>query len=753
MPHSELYCENWSFRPGFKQSWAKTRQPGDTVALPHNAVDLPFDYFDETVYQREFTYQNTIAWKDEYAGKEVWLRFDGAMANTRVFLNGEPLGQHPDGYTPFRMRLTDHLTMGENLVTVVVDGSENPDIPPFGGQIDYLTYAGIYREVWIEHADPISILNVKIETPEPLADTKTVRVRAFLDNPRQLPVAGDCQVTLQDGAGRIIGKASAALTEDGASLTIDGISGVELWSPEAPTLYSATVTLSGIGFSDSRTDRFGVREAIFTANGFMLNGSPLKLMGLNRHQSFPYVGYAAGREAQQRDAEMVKHDLGCNIVRTSHYPQSKWFLDHCDRIGLLVLEEIPGWQHIGGDVWKDEAVKNVRRMIERDWNHPSIILWGVRINESVDDDPFYERTNALAHALDTTRQTGGIRKHMESSLLEDVYTFNDFVLGEFERPFANAERRGLRDRAEVTGLRTPVPYLITEYNGHMFPTKVMDNELRQMEHVTRHLEVLDSAHADPGISGCIGWCMFDYNTHADFGSGDRVCHHGVMSMFREPKFAAYAYASQVDPAQKVVMKPVTHWARGERNIGGVFPLMILTNCDRVRMALPDGQHVDIYPDRERFPHLPHPPAILRIDQIDENILGRWGMSWPDVVFQGFLGEDCVTTQSFSAKPVLTALQVEPDATVLGCDRQEMRVILRAVDQLGNLTPFADLPVRVAVTGAGRLLGPEQITLRGGHSGFWLRSDGTPGQISVTVSTPRLPDVQITLETRQPETAQ
>lgn len=102
-------------------------------------------------------------------------------------------------------------------------------------------------------------------------------------------------------------------------------------------------------------------------------------MGLNRHQSFPNVGYALGPEAQAQDADTLKYELGCNLVRTSHYPQSKAFLDRCDEIGLMVFEEIPGWQHIGGEAFKAQSVKNVEAMIRRDWNHPSIILWGVRI--------------------------------------------------------------------------------------------------------------------------------------------------------------------------------------------------------------------------------------------------------------------------------------------------------------------------------------------------------------------------------------
>ena len=151
---------------------------------------------------------------------------------------------------------------------------------------------------------------------------------------------------------------------------------------------------------DEDTRRIGFREAMFTDHGFSLNGKIIKLRGLDRHQTFPFVGQAMPARVQRQDADILRKHLHCNIVRTSHYPQSRHFLDRCDEIGLLVLEEIPGWQHIGDEEWKQLAIDNVGRMIRRDWNHPSIILWGVRINESRDDHDFYTRTNALAHALD-----------------------------------------------------------------------------------------------------------------------------------------------------------------------------------------------------------------------------------------------------------------------------------------------------------------------------------------------------------------
>jgi beta-galactosidase len=462
----------------------------------------------------------------------------------------------------------------------------------------------------------------------------------------------------------------------------------------------------------------------------------LKLRGLNRHQAWPYVGYAMGRRAQERDAEILRRFLRCNIVRTSHYPQSPWFLDHCDRIGLLVLEEIPGWQHIGGREWKQEAVNNVRRMIERDWNHPSIVLWGVRINESADDHDLYAETNRLARELDPTRQTGGIRCITGSELLEDVYTMNDFIQGQEELPDHSGAALVLREPAAVTGLPAPVPYLVTEFNGHMYPTKRQDQEQRQAEHVRRHLSVLNAIYGHPGIAGCIGWCMFDYNTHKDFGSGDRICHHGVLDMFREPKFAAYVYASQGDPAETVVLKPVTYWARGERNIGGALPLIILTNCDEVEMRY--GRFVKrLGPDRATYPHLPHPPVIIDHRHFSPEELGTWGMDWQDVFFTGFVGGREVAKVRMVADPLPATLEVAADSlTLLAAEKDAVRVIIRALDQAGQILPFIDDVITLQLKGPARVLGPATLTLKGGTTGCWLESTGETGPIALTVSAGR-----------------
>ena len=200
------------------------------------------------------------------------------------------------------------------------------------------------------------------------------------------------------------------------------------WNTEHPHLYTCICELLSPEETilDHQETTFGFRTAEFRADGFYLNGEKTFLRGLNRHQCYPYVGYAASASLQREDVRILQEELGCNAVRTSHYPQSQHFLNECDRLVTLVFTEIPGWQHIGDTTWQKQAVRNTREMILQNRNHPSIILWGVRINESQDDDEFYKHTNALAHRLDPSRATSGVRYIENSHLLEDVYAYNDF---------------------------------------------------------------------------------------------------------------------------------------------------------------------------------------------------------------------------------------------------------------------------------------------------------------------------------------
>ena len=570
------------------------------------------------------------------------------------------------------------------------------------------------------------------------------------------------------------------------------------WRPgklDHPALYDLVVTLERGGAEiDRATRRIGFREAVFKPEGFFLNGRRLALRGLNRHQAWPYSGYAMPARAQRRDAEILKRELGLNIVRTSHYPQSRHFLDACDELGLLVFEELPGWQHIGDEAWKEAACRALEEMIRRDRSRPSVCLWGVRINESKDDHSFYARTNELARSLDPTRQTGGVRYLERSELLEDVYTFNDFV--------HSGQKVALKRPREVTGLRRDLPYLVTEHNGHMFPTKRFDNEERLAEHALRHLRVLEASRAIAGIAGAIGWCAFDYNTHKDFGSGDRICYHGVMDLFRIPKFAAAAYASQRPPSEGVVLEAASLFSKGERSAARLLPIQVFTNCDEVELYR-NGTRIGRYlPDRETFPHLDHPPVAIRDligDQLEgsrfsprdratirrlagkvlaedlsalawhelarlglllfkyrmsmadaENLIGRYALGWGSAgdsfEIVGLSGGREVARRRYGGDAYAARLSIAADDSRLASgDWDTTRVVLRLEDQYGNLCPYAAEAVELAISGPASIIGPTRLALIGGCVAFWIRTEGKPGRVTLGARGSRFDSPAISIE--------
>ncbi len=197
-----------------------------------------------------------------------------------------------------------------------IDGSENPAIPPFGGRIDYLTYAGIYRDAWLKVTGAVSIRNIKIETANVLSGAKSVTVRCDLANPQNAAFLGTVTASLKDGSGTVIATATADTTGEDVRLSFENLTDISLWDISSPTLYEVVVELKTSHGSDRLSSHFGFRTAEFTPDGFLLNGKPLKLRGLNRHQSFPYVGYAAGPLGA--GARRRYHEVGAEVQYRPH---------------------------------------------------------------------------------------------------------------------------------------------------------------------------------------------------------------------------------------------------------------------------------------------------------------------------------------------------------------------------------------------------------------------------------------------------
>lgn len=767
---------DWLYKPDFIENNLLSNDGFNKVRLPHTNVEVPYNGFDEKSYQFVSCYKKSFLINPDFMPKDVVFVFEGVMNHSKVYINEQFVMEHYGGYTPFEVNATPYLNRaGENIIAVVVDSTERTDTPPFGFVVDYLTYGGIYREVYLEYRSPVIIEHVKIMTPEVSKQRSRYEIDILTSAPLDSSYLIKADIVLGDD---LIYTHTLPTTEMKHFKVNDEFHNTKLWSLDHPTLYQLRVQLIRHDeIMDEFTTKFGFRTVEFRNDGFFLNGELIKLRGLNRHQSFPYVGYAMPKNAQIKDAEILKYELGLNCVRCSHYPQSKFFLDHCDAIGLLVFEELPGWQHIGDEAWQENALKSIEEMILRDWNHPSIIIWGVRINESKDNDAFYSRANALAHCLDNSRQTGGVRNFAGSKVFEDVYTYNDFV--------HRGNNIALEPPHKIA--KHKMPYLVTEHNGHMFPTKKFDVEQRRIDQAMRHAKVLDVMFETPEISGAIGWCMFDYNTHKDFGSGDKICYHGVMDMFRIPKYAAAVYTSQSD--HQPFMEVLSSMHIGDFEASELGHVMVFTNADFIKVYKNSHLLGTFYPSTDLLKHLPHPPVIIDdligdLLELNENFsrddaktvkrillsvashgpkltlkdrlsmgkillkyqmsfqdaaelytkyIGNWGQASTEFKFEGYRNGELQSTVIKSAESTPT-LKVSPDALQLvEEDTYDVtRIVISINDQHGNALPYQMPAVEVKTSGPVEIIGPKIFALIGGSRAFWIKSTDAIGDAQISI---------------------
>ncbi|MFV0353453.1 MAG: glycoside hydrolase family 2 TIM barrel-domain containing protein [Oscillospiraceae bacterium] len=746
----------------------------EQVRLPHTVQQLPVCYANESDYQMECGYRRVVHLPQSCSQSRILLHFGAVAHSCKVYFNGQAVATHACGYTAFTADVTRWARFGQdNILALRVNSKESQNIPPFGGAIDYLTYGGIYREVELQIKPQVYIRDVFAAATQK-DGVPQLCCKVFLSGDTH----ADLKATLWQGEMLVKEFAAFSAKEEKAEFFAT-IPEAKLWTQENPQMYRLRIELAvGKEAQDIYEVNTGFRSCEFKADGFYLNDVKTKLVGLNRHQSWPHIGYAAPGRMQRLDADILKNELGVNAVRTSHYPQSQHFVNRCDELGLLVFTEIPGWQHIGNDEWKKQAVQNTADMVKQYRNHPSVIIWGTRINESPDDDELYTATNAQAHSLDTTRQTGGVRNFNKSHLLEDVYTYNDFI--------HNGKNTGAQPKRAVTP-DMKKGYVVTEYNGHMFPTKSYDDEAHRQAHALRHATVLQAVTRQADIAGSFGWCMFDYQTHRQFGAGDGICHHGVLDMYRNPKYAAAAY--RVAQNKTPVLQVCSSMDIGDYPGGWAGDVYVFTNADTLRISR-GGQVVAEYPLGAEPNALLRGPLCVR-DLIGDMIekqegfapakanrvkkalravmkYGEHGMPLNELAGIGWLMvstglrradfvklvEKYATTwgggivsYTFEAlrdgevvascvkEPVEKVfLTAEADTLLLKEDDTYDMATVRicAQDQNKNNLPYYTRPVRLHVKGPLQIVGPDVISLAGGMGGAYLRTTGESGTAVLTM---------------------
>lgn len=754
---------SWSFIKGFKDEYLNKldKVEATEVNVPHNPVEIPYNYFSEQNYQGLFTYEKFFDVENYNKNKVYILHFEGFMFLADIYLNGEKLGQFYSGYLPVDIDITKYVKKSNNRLVMVLDSRENKDYPPFGFAIDYLTFSGIYREVWLESHLTTYLNNFYIH------GDMNGNINIIYD------INGNDEISVENLVFDENNQEKARFS--GNSYKLEDF---ELWDLDNPNLYKLRTIVTLKGETEEFENRFAFRNVKFTNQGFFLNGKKIKLVGLNRHQGYPYMGYAASKSLQEDDALILKNELGVNVVRTSHYSQSEHFLNKCDELGLLVVNEIPGWQHIGqSETWREECVENARRMVLKERNHPCIIAHGVRIDESVDDHELYEKTNEIAHKLDKYRQTIGVRNFRNSELLEDIYGYNDFV--------CDSLKIGLSKPKSIKTQNHPL--LITEYMGHMDPVKANSDEGKRIEVALRHAKVIDDNFKYENTAGAIGWCFVDYHSHTDFGSGDHLCPHGVLDLYRNKKYTAAIYASQQD--KNPVLEVLSNMKPGDVPEAIFNDIYIATNCDYVEVYKNEEFVKKLEPKNDMFKYLKHPPILLD-DIVGETfkeekfpkksypkiartfsyaamhgfnhlplstkiylgwMMFRYKVSFTDLVgywnkyvgswggmaktyrFVGFKNGQKVKEVELGPSNEFD-LEVIPNKTELvnGDTYDTLKITLRHVDSHKSLMQYSQRIVEVEIDGPIQLVGPKQQTLLGGQLTLYINSLNKTGDAHVKI---------------------
>ena len=761
---------DWTFKRGFDNNTTIEEIQGELVHLPHSVNYISKNYFDEQLTQGLFTYQKHF----EYSlknGNRLFLICYGIMNKATLYLNGHELTTHIGGYTKFNVELTDYLKPN-NLLTICVDSRETGENPPYGNVVDYLTYGGIYREVELLETGPNAFDYVLIDGDDSKLNIQAKINSKTTENNYRFDIYDDTLLVDQ-----------IVIVSNDIHLSLTHQHNLKLWTINEPKLYTLKAYINENFVYQTR---FGLRTIKVNDQGLYLNNELIFLRGLNRHQSYPYVGYAMPASAQIKDADILKDELQVNIVRSSHYPPSKHFLDRCDEIGLLVFTELPGWQHIGDETWKEHALNDLKDLVIEDYNHPSVIIIGTRINESKDDDEFYRKTRDLVKSIDQSRPTGGVRDFAYSNLLEDIYTINDFI--------HRGNNQGLSKKKSKT--KEHNPYLVTEFNGHMYPTKSFDDELKRVNHSLRHFNVLNDAYKMKGLMGAIGWCMNDYNTHIAFGSNDHICYHGVLDINRNSKYAASVYASQ---GSKPYMNVLSMMHIGELPAGEIKSIIVATNCEKVELYKGDSLIGTHYPSKE-YKYLPHPPVIINdfignsiaeneiftkkeADRIKSIMLymlnhnlkmrildkiyfsyilykykltysdaiklytkyvGGWGDADRKYTFKGYINNECVLTMKKGSNDDYQLSAICDNLLLKHQDTYDVtRCTVELANEVNERAFYSNEVLKITVSDNIALIGPASRTLQGGIESFWVKSI-KPGKATIKIASQHYNELTINL---------
>ena len=766
----EVYSMNpaWRFHKGAVES-AETKEFNDkdwtVVSLPDGIEYLPTEASGCINYQGEVWYRKHFTPDAALKGKKLFLHFEAIMGKSKVFVNGKLLTEHFGGYLPVIADVTDVLDWnGGNVIAVWADNSDDPSYPPGKAQdvLDYTYFGGIYRDCWLIAHNNVFITDPNYENEvaggglfvafgkvsDALAE---VQLKIHVRNATKNPFSGRVEYMLLQPDGTEVARLSDKIqVKAGRATTVSDRMPVKqpmLWTPSTPTLYNLLVrVLDKEGnVIDGYRRRIGIRSIEFKGkDGFYLNGRPYgkPLIGANRHQDFAIVGNAVANSIHWRDAKKLK-DVGMEIIRNAHCPQDPAFMDACDELGLFVIVNTPGWQF-----WNDapefaqRVYSDIRNVVRRDRNHPSVWLWEPILNETWYPADFAKNTRDIVDA---------------EYPYPYCYSGSDSeARGHENFPVYFAHPANMQDASkEIDPTKTYFTREwgdnVDDWSSHNSPSRVARNwgeqPMRvQAQHYACPYYPVTSydvlyKQSPQHVGGCL-WHSFDHQR----GYHPDPFYGGLMDVFRQPKYSYYMFMAQrpaVKNDRNAGSGPMVYIAHEMTPFSGK-DVTVYSNCDEVRLTFNKGGKTYTYKKDKNRPGMPS-PVITFPDVYDFMVDKAFSRTQKQddvyLLAEGLIDGKVVAIHKVvpARRPEKILLWMDNEGTDLKADGSDFVTVVAAVaDKNGNIKRLNNYNICFSIEGEGRLLGgpgvlANPVPVKWGTAPVLVQSTLKPGKIRITAS--------------------
>lgn len=746
---AKLFNAGWQFQKAnsvLSLQQAKQLSGWQSVSLPHTANIEPKIVNDQ--WQGDAWYKKAITYQPEWAGKKVILDFEGAMNEAQVWLNGELVASHRGGYLPFSVNLTGKLNAGNNELMVRLDNRDNPITGPKPLEIlDFNMFGGIYRNVWLRVENPTHISNavaankvasggVMVTYPKVSNKKALVKVQTHLYTPQpNKDVLVKHRLTYN---GKQVALAQQIIADnthtDHEDVQLINLEQPALWSPAEPNLYQLHTQVIVAGeILDEETTQIGIREFIFKDNQLYINGEKTFLRGVNRHQEYPYIGYALSDAAQYRDAEKIKA-AGFDYVRLSHYPHSTAFMKAADELGLVLIDAILGWQFVSEDpAFQDHVVKTCRDMIRRDRNHASVLAWECSLNESWMEEPLIDRFHAAVHEempTATTYSAGWQAYGYDMYLQARQHRLQHYDTP--TKPYVVSEYGDWEYYAMNAGLNQDAWGELKQADRSSRQL-LSDGEKRLQQQAANIAEAHDDNFNTPAFSDGY-WVMFDYNR----GYADDLEASGIMSIERLPKFSYYFYQSQRPANEQAgplangyMVHIASHW-QADSNL----EFAVYSNADEVKVTL-NGKVLVGERATKQYPNLRFAPFVFKADKFSAGELKAIAY-----VEGKKVASHRVVTPAAPANIVLGLEKTSKPVQASVSDT--VFVYAKVLDAKGNNSRVNNLPVTFHLEGDAQLLSPALAITEDGVATALIRVGSDLSSIRISASADKVQDAFLSI---------